>query len=134
MPSPILVTGGAGFAGSHLIELLSRDGVDLVAWHRPGGAPPASGPTPCVRWEAVELLDAGMVRDAISRLRPPAVYHCAGAAHVGRSWDQTASTFAINVRGTHHLLEGLRLSRLDSRSVGGTLWQPSIQKPRSQRR
>jgi GDP-4-dehydro-6-deoxy-D-mannose reductase len=115
MPSPILVTGGAGFAGSHLIELLSRDGVDLVAWHRTGGAPPASDPTPRVVWEAVDLLDAGMVRDAISRLRPPAVYHCAGAAHVGRSWDQTASTFAINVRGTHHLLEGLRLSRLDSR-------------------
>ena len=118
MSSAILVTGGAGFAGSHLIELLSREGADLVAWHRPGGAPPspirAAADSP-VKWEAVDLLDAGMVRDAISRLRPPAVYHCAGAAHVGRSWDKTTPTFAINVKGTHHLLEGLRLARLDSR-------------------
>jgi GDP-4-dehydro-6-deoxy-D-mannose reductase len=68
-----------------------------------------------VTWEAIDLLDAGMVRDAISRLGPPAVYHCAGAAHVGRSWDNAASTFAVNVRGTHHLLEGLRVARLDSR-------------------
>src|SRR3989454_6608822 len=51
-----------------------------------------SSGTTRVTWEAVDLLDAGMVRDAISRLRPPAVYHCAGAAHVGRSWDKTAST------------------------------------------
>ena len=115
MPSAILVTGGAGFAGSHLIELLSRDGLeDIVAWHRPGGAEPAAGPNR-ITWEAIDLLDADAVRDAIARLRPAAVYHCAGAAHVGRSWDNTAPTFAVNVRGTHHLLEGLRLAQLESR-------------------
>ncbi len=162
MPSAILVTGGAGFAGSHLIELLSRDGLeDIVAWHRPGGAAPraappaadvppvASGSSPTsqikqpiasglppplrfgearrsatreggsrasrITWEAIDLLDAAAVRDAMARLRPDTVYHCAGAAHVGRSWDTTAPTFAINVRGTHHLLEGLRMARLESR-------------------
>jgi GDP-4-dehydro-6-deoxy-D-mannose reductase len=36
------------------------------------------------------------------------VYHCAGAAHVGRSWESVESTFAVNVRGTHHVIEGLR--------------------------
>jgi GDP-4-dehydro-6-deoxy-D-mannose reductase len=35
------------------------------------------------------------------------VYHCAGAAHVGRSWEATEQTLALNVRGTHHLLAAL---------------------------
>ncbi len=48
-------------------------------------------------------------------LRPATVYHCAGAAHVGRSWEAVESTFAINVRGTHHLVEGLRETGVDAR-------------------
>jgi GDP-4-dehydro-6-deoxy-D-mannose reductase len=48
------------------------------------------------------------VRDQLAALKPSHVYHCAGAAHVGRSWDNVEPTFAINVRGTHHVVEGLR--------------------------
>jgi GDP-4-dehydro-6-deoxy-D-mannose reductase len=48
-----------------------------------------------------------MVHAAIARARPSAVYHCAGAAHVGRAWDSTTPTFAINVRGTHHILQAV---------------------------
>lgn len=126
---PILVTGAAGFAGGHLVELLARDRLPLVAWHRPGGTPPPSATSPtssspgavepsegtCVLWEAVDLLDRMAVRAALERVRPAAVYHCAGAAHVGRSWDKTESTFAINVRGTHHVLEGLREAGIKAR-------------------
>ena len=105
MSSPILVTGAAGFAGSHLLDLLSREGADIVAWHRPGGRRPRA--VAGTRWEAVDLLDPAAVTAAIERVRPSAVYHCAGAAHVGRSWDSTESTFATNVRGTHHVLVAL---------------------------
>ncbi len=154
---PILVTGAAGFAGGHLLELLARDGLPLVAWHRPGGTPPPSipvieprevrsaieeravvsaiekravrdvveprkvtsalepGAVTSVRWEAVELLDRAAVRAALDRVRPEAVYHCAGAAHVGRSWDKIESTFAINVRGTFNVLEGLREAGVTAR-------------------
>ena len=81
MPATILVTGAGGFAGSHLLDLLAGEDVAIVAWHRPGSAPRAAGPS--VRWEAVDLLDRGAVREAIARTRPSAVYHCAAAAHVG---------------------------------------------------
>src|SRR6185436_3202579 len=113
MSSEVLVTGAAGFAGSHLVDRLVDDGADVVAWHRPGGAPPRE--TARTRWEAVDLLDADAVAAAIARLRPAAVYHCAGAAHVGRSWDSSESTFATNVRGTHHLLQALEGAGADSR-------------------
>jgi GDP-4-dehydro-6-deoxy-D-mannose reductase len=105
MSSTILVTGAAGFAGSHLLDLLAGAGADVVAWHRPGGSPPREGST--ARWEAVDLLDHAQVHAAIARTRPSAVYHCAGAAHVGRAWDSTEPTFATNVRGTHHVLQAI---------------------------
>ncbi len=113
MSSATLVTGAAGFAGSHLLDLLSRDGAEIVAWHRPGGGAPRE--VAGARWEAVDLLDPAAVDAAIARVRPAAVYHCAGAAHVGRSWDSTESTFATNVRATHHLLTALDRVGQDAR-------------------
>jgi GDP-4-dehydro-6-deoxy-D-mannose reductase len=113
MAGPIIVTGAAGFAGSHLLDLLSKDSRDVVAWHRPGGAP--SRGVEGVRWEAVDLLDRAAVLTAIERTAPAYVYNCAGAAHVGRSWEHVESTFAINVRGTHNLVEGVRDAGVDAR-------------------
>ena len=105
MAGEVLVTGAAGFAGSHLVDHLVGCGADVVAWHRPGHPPMRQ--VPGTRWDGVDLLDAEGVDTAIARLRPSAVYHCAGAAHVGRAWDSTETTFAANVRGTHHLLRAL---------------------------
>jgi GDP-4-dehydro-6-deoxy-D-mannose reductase len=113
MPTTTLVTGAAGFAGSHLLDLLAHGDATIVAWHRPGGA--AARALRGVRWEAVDLHDRDAVDAAIARARPSTVYHCAGAAHVGRSWESTESTFATNVRGTHHLLQALERASVPAR-------------------
>jgi GDP-4-dehydro-6-deoxy-D-mannose reductase len=112
MSRPTLITGAAGFAGSHLVDLLTHDGLQVVAWARPGGTR-AEGRG--AAWQQVDLLDRKAVRRALEVTGPETIYHCAGAAHVGRSWNSTESTFAVNVRGTHHLLEGLRETALDAR-------------------
>jgi GDP-4-dehydro-6-deoxy-D-mannose reductase len=120
MPDSILVTGAAGFAGGHLLDLLTDEGDRVVAWHRPDGPLPASGggtASAKVSWQPVDLLDREAVYRTLEELRPSAVYHCAGAAHVGRSWESTTSTFAVNVRGTHHLFEGLRRAGIRARVV-----------------
>lgn len=121
MQEPVLVTGAAGFAGSHLIDALASSGVSIVGWSRPGGKSPSPPRTPerdpihSIRFDSVDLLDRRAVAAAISRLRPAAIYHCAGAAHVGRSWGSTEATFAINVRGTYNLIEALRDAGADCR-------------------
>ena len=114
MPRTILVTGASGFAGSHLLELLAAERANLIAWRRPRSH--ATDATPAwaaaldgqVTWQDVDLLDRSAVRASLARARPDVVYHCAGAAHVGQSWHSTEATLAINVRGTHHVIEGLR--------------------------
>jgi GDP-4-dehydro-6-deoxy-D-mannose reductase len=124
-----LITGAAGFAGSHLLDLLGTDraetGPEIVAWRRPAGegvatraardATPQVADAHRVRWEEVNLLDRVAVRAAIARLRPSRVYHCAGAAHVGRAWDRIETTFATNVRGTHNLLGALASAGIEAR-------------------
>jgi len=127
MPSSVLVTGAAGFAGGHLLDLLAHDGLRVTAWHRPGGTAPRA--LPGVVWTAVDLLDQAAVRRAVIVASPDIVYHCAGAAHVGHSWRTTTSTFETNVRCTHHLVEGLRgLGRSVRVVVTGTamVYAPSL--------
>jgi GDP-4-dehydro-6-deoxy-D-mannose reductase len=119
----VLVTGAAGFAGSHLLEHLAfqasgRTGqpaappAHLVAWAR--SAPPAEL-AGLARWTAIDLLDRDAVRQAIAALRPVQVYHCAGAAHVGDSWTRTTATLSANVLATHYLFDAIRRAGITCR-------------------
>jgi GDP-4-dehydro-6-deoxy-D-mannose reductase len=113
MAGPTLVTGAAGFAGSHLLDQLAADGVDVVGWRRPGGG--AARTTAGVLWQAVDVLDQTSVRAAIETIRPSVIFHCAGAAHVGQSWGRTTGTLRVNVFGTHTLVEAVRAVVPDAR-------------------
>jgi len=113
MNGSTIITGAAGFAGSHLLDLLAADGSrDIFAWHRPGGHQPR--PVPGVRWQAVDLLDRQSVLRAVEAAAPATVYHCAGAAHVGQSWGKAADTLRVNALGTHSIVEALRTAAPDA--------------------
>ena len=111
MAGPTLVTGAAGFAGSHLVEHLSGRG-NLVAWTR--RAVPESL-APLATWQKIDLLERDTVRRAVSELKPSIVYHCAGAPHVPQSWHNTTESLSSNVLTTHYLLDSLRRAGVECR-------------------
>ena len=101
---PVLVTGAAGFAGSHLLEWLSGRH-ELVGWSRSAPIPRLAG---LATWQQVDLLDRDRVRALTRALRPSAVYHLAGVTQVSASFADTATPLAGNVLATHHLFDALR--------------------------
>ena len=105
MNGPVLVTGASGFAGSHLVQLLSTSHA-VVGWAR--SAPPAEIAA-LAKWQSVDLLDRDAVTAAVHELNPSAIFHCAGLPQVAESWADTAAPLAVNVLGTHRLLEAVRL-------------------------
>jgi GDP-4-dehydro-6-deoxy-D-mannose reductase len=122
-----LVTGAAGFAGSHLVEHLLETEPAVAAWSNPGGHAGVPG-DPRVRWSAVDLLNGADVATAIADLRPSAIYHCAGFASVGAAWSAPARVLQVNAVGTQHLLEAVRRARLQCRVLvtgSALVYQPS---------
>lgn len=122
-----LVTGAAGFAGQHLLRALAGTPGTLVGWYRPGAPPPVTAPTG-VEWRAVDLRDAHAVSQALAEAPPVEVYHLAGAANQGASWQQTDVALDLNARATHHLLAGIRQQAPDARvlvTTSAAIYAPS---------
>jgi GDP-4-dehydro-6-deoxy-D-mannose reductase len=123
---PILVTGAAGFAGSHVVEALAGN-AETVGWmHR--ASPPAEIAS-FATWQQVDLLNAAEVREAIARVKPSGVIHCAGAPNVAHSWRNTVTPLSINIFATHHLFDALRLTARGCRVVvpgSATVYKPAM--------
>jgi GDP-4-dehydro-6-deoxy-D-mannose reductase len=66
---------------------------------------------------AVDLLDADATRAAVAAARPEVVYHLAAHAHVGRSWEEPATTLSENQAMTLSILEAVRSAAPDARLV-----------------
>ena len=101
----VLVTGGAGYIGSHAVKALRAAGHEvvvldnLVAGHRDAvkGGPLVEA----------DIADTQSVRDTIKRYRVTAVMHFAALLSVGQSVEQPAQYYANNVSATLSLLQAL---------------------------
>ena len=106
----ILVTGGAGYIGSHAVRLFVQRGHDvwvydnLSAGHR-AAVPPG-------RLIVGDLAEGHRLDHALMQLRIEAVIHFAGRAYVGESVRQPGDYYLNNLVGTLQLMECMRRNRV----------------------
>jgi GDP-4-dehydro-6-deoxy-D-mannose reductase len=105
----VLITGIAGFAGSHLAELALHDGAEVVGTIFPGTPTDnLASVQKDVATVACDLTEPGAAAAALRAVRPDRVFHLAGASVVGTSWALRADVLRTNLEATYHLCEGLR--------------------------
>jgi UDP-arabinose 4-epimerase len=111
MSQTVLVTGGAGYIGSHACKMLARAGHHPVAFDNL-----SRGHREAVRWGPLvegDLADRERLVAAIREHRASAVMHFAAFAYVGESVADPALYYRNNLSGTLSLLEAMRETSLD---------------------
>jgi UDP-glucose-4-epimerase GalE len=108
----ILVTGGAGYIGSHCCKALAEAGFEPVVFDNF-----STGHREAVRWGSViegDVRDAAALSRAVTTARAEAVMHFAALALVGESTAHPERYYEVNILGTLNLLNAMREAGLTS--------------------
>lgn len=98
----VLVTGGAGYIGSHACKALAREGFEPIVVDNL-----STGHREAVRWgelHVLDILDTEALSKLVKHICPQAVFHFAGSAYVGESMQQPLEYYTNNLCGTLSLL------------------------------
>lgn len=120
----VLVTGGAGFIGSHIADALLDAGHDVIVLDdlstgRRENVPPAAS------FVEGDIRDGGFVEALFREHRPEVVCHQAAQTSVSVSTREPLRDAEINVMGSLHLLEACRtrgIARFVFASTGGAIY------------
>jgi UDP-glucose-4-epimerase GalE len=121
----VLVTGGAGYVGSHAARCLSRAGHEV--WIYDNLSEGNRGSVPRDRLIVGDLMDRPQLTAILQDRQIDAVMHFAASAYVGVSVVKPADYYQNNVVGTLHLMEAMRsagVSRLVFSSTCATYGVP----------
>lgn len=118
MVEAILVTGGAGYIGSHACKALSQAGYLPVTYDNL-----SRGNEGAVRWGPLErgdIADAPLLSAVMAKYRPVAVMHLAAYCYVGESVADPSMYYRNNVCGSLCLLESMRRSDVNKLVLSST--------------
>jgi UDP-glucose 4-epimerase len=112
MSGTVLVTGGAGYIGSHTVRRLARNGYRVAVldnlskghrWAVPEDVPLIVG----------DIADTAQVAMTIRQFHVRSIVHFAASSLVGESMIEPRAYYANNVTGTLHLLDAMGATGVD---------------------
>ncbi|MFX1356567.1 MAG: GDP-mannose 4,6-dehydratase [Promethearchaeota archaeon] len=139
----ILVTGAAGFIGSHLIDYCIKKEFEIYALDRPnvsmrnlmhytnnkeyflkkdknkifGEKIKISSNKPNLSFIECDLKNSKLLEKIISNLRPKFIFHFGAQPYILPSWEDPRNTIEINVIGTINIFEPLKNYKIDAKVI-----------------
>ncbi|HEY6261625.1 MAG TPA: NAD-dependent epimerase/dehydratase family protein, partial [Nitrospiraceae bacterium] len=111
----VVVTGGSGFIGSHVVDALMDSGHDVtVIDHR------VRPHRPDLAFEDVDLMDLSSVLAATKGAEH--IFHLAAVSNVNYAYKYPVYSTALNVMGTTHILEAARINGAQRVHLASTVW------------
>jgi UDP-glucose 4-epimerase len=123
MPPSAIVTGGAGFIGSHVVDALIADSYQVVVVDDLSSGD-AARVAPEAELETVDITDRPALDRVFDAVAPDAVFHLGAQSSVTVSVTDPARDCAVNVGGTLNVLEaaGRHGAPIVFTSTGGALY------------
>ncbi|MGB3625713.1 MAG: GDP-mannose 4,6-dehydratase [Henriciella sp.] len=112
--NPLLITGGTGFVGRHLVLAAAEHGLPADAIV---AASPRRDADLSVRQEAFDMTDAGSIFQLIEKVKPKTVVHLAAIAAPGEARANYDAAWSINFEGTRKLAEAILKHAPEARLV-----------------
>ena len=114
MAKKALITGIAGFVGSHMAELLLSQGYEVWGMSRPRSKMDhIESIKSQLHLEDADLLDSHSLYTTLSKIKPDYIFHLAAQSFVPTSWGSPAVTLETNIVGSANVFEAVRQVGID---------------------
>ncbi|MBI4999436.1 GDP-mannose 4,6-dehydratase [Candidatus Gottesmanbacteria bacterium] len=109
-----LITGITGFAGSHLAELLLKEGFEVYGTTRPRSKTDNIDKIKGrLNLYDADISDSHSLHSIFVKIKPDYIFHLAAQSFVQTSWASPATTMEINIVGSVHLFEAIRRAEIN---------------------
>lgn len=114
MAKKALITGIAGFVGSHMAELLLSEGFEVYGLSRSRSKMDhIESIKSQLQLEDADLLDSHSLYTTINKIKPDYIFHLAAQSFVPTSWGSPAVTLEVNIVGSANVFEAVRQVGID---------------------
>jgi UDP-glucose 4-epimerase len=135
MGSHAIVTGGAGFIGSHVVDALLSDGHEVTVIDDLS-AGDARRVDPAAELRELDITDRPALEAVVAEVAPHAIFHLAAQASVVASVEDPGRDCEVNVKGTLNVLEAAAScgASVVFTSTGGALYGDEAPMPTGEER